>query len=118
MIYQTWPKMNLTFFPDDINLKDFGFKSLLSQQSFVQFIHRIMAYGLFFLVILIGYNYYLKNKSPHLLSYLFLLFVIFIQILLGIYTLLSGLNVYLASMHQITSIVLVFSVLNINHKFS
>ena len=106
------------FFPDDINLKDYGIISLFNQQSFVQFIHRIMAYGLFFLVILIGYNFYLKNKKPHLLSYLFLFSIIIIQILLGIFTLVSGLNVYLASLHQITSIVLVFSVLNINHKFS
>ena len=35
MIYQTWPKNEPNFFPDDINLKDFGFKSLLSQQSFI-----------------------------------------------------------------------------------
>ena len=118
MVYQTWPKMNLSFFPDDINLKDYGIISLFDQQSFVQFIHRLMAYGLFFLVILIGYNFYLKNKKPHLLSYLILFSVIIIQILLGIFTLVSGLNVYLASMHQITSIVLVFSVLNLNHKFS
>jgi len=23
MIYQTWPKMNLSYFPDDINLNNF-----------------------------------------------------------------------------------------------
>ena len=37
---------------------------------------------------------------------------------LGILTLISGLNLYLASLHQITSVILVFTVLNLNHKLS
>ena len=32
---------------------------------------------------------------------------------LGIYTLVSGLNIFLASAHQITSVLLVFSALNL-----
>ena len=42
-----------------------------------------------------------------------LLFILFIQICLGIFTLISGLNIYLASAHQITSVLLVFSALNL-----
>ena len=118
MIYQTWPKMNLTFFPDDIDLDKLKLTHLFSQQSFVQFIHRCMAYIILFLVLFIGYLYYFKRKEPYLRTYLFILLVIFAQVVLGIFTLISGLNIYLASMHQITSIVLVFSVINLNHKFS
>ena len=42
-----------------------------------------------------------------------LLFFLSLQVVLGIYTLLSGLNIYLASSHQITSVLLVFSALNL-----
>jgi len=36
-----------------------------------------------------------------------------LQVILGIFTLLSGLNILLASAHQITSVVLVFSAINL-----
>ena len=35
------------------------------------------------------------------------------QIFLGVLTLISGLNIYLASAHQITSVLLVFGALNL-----
>ena len=47
-----------------------------------------------------------------------LLFFLTLQIVLGIFTLISGLNIYLASLHQITSIFLVFSALNLYYLFS
>ena len=43
----------------------------------------------------------------------FLLFFLFLQAILGIFTLISNLNIYLASAHQITSVLLVFSALNL-----
>ena len=42
-----------------------------------------------------------------------LILVLIIQATLGIITLVSGLNIYLASLHQITSVILVFSALNL-----
>ena len=42
-----------------------------------------------------------------------LFLVLFIQAILGIFTLISGLNIYLASAHQITSVLLVLSALNL-----
>ena len=39
--------------------------------------------------------------------------VLLLQVILGILTLISALNIYLASAHQITSILLVFSALNL-----
>ena len=42
LIYQTWPKMNLSYFPDDININQNGLINLFNNQSFVQFLHRIL----------------------------------------------------------------------------
>ena len=118
MIYQTWPKMNMSYLPDDIEFRRLEIISIFNEQSIVQLIHRCMAYFIFFIVLFLGVKMYLIEKQLYLRSYLILLFVILSQIFLGIFTLISGLNVYLASMHQITSIILVFVVLNLNHKFS
>ena len=69
-------------------------------------------------VIIVGIKMFLIGKSVNLKSYLLVVLVIILQVALGILTLISGLNLYLASLHQITSIILVLSVLNLNHKMS
>ena len=117
LIYQTWPKMNLSYVPDDIDLSKFNL-SFFNEQSFVQFLHRLMAYFVIAVVIIVGIRMFIISKSVNLKSYLLVVFVIILQVALGILTLISGLNLYLASLHQITSIILVLSVLNLNHKMS
>ena len=44
LIYQTWPKMNLSYFPDDLVDIKYDLSYLLNNQSFVQFLHRSVAY--------------------------------------------------------------------------
>ena len=118
MIYQTWPKMNLSYFPDDINLSNFDLLNLMSNQSFVQFIHRSLAYFIVVFVVFLGVKFFIQKKTIFFNNYLNVFFVLILQVFLGILTLISGLNLYLASLHQITSIILVFTVLNLNHKLS
>ena len=118
LIYQTWPKMNLSYFPDDVNIYKFDLLYLLNNQSFIQFLHRTVAYLITIFVLGIGIKMYIEKQFFYLKNYMVVFLVIFIQILLGIFTLISGLNIYLASLHQITSVILVFTVLNLNHKLS
>ena len=118
LIYQTWPKMNLSYFPDDVNIYKFDLLYLLSNQSFIQFLHRTVAYLITIFVLGIGIKMYIEKQFFYIKNYMIVFLVIFIQIILGIFTLISGLNIYLASLHQITSIILVFTVLNLNHKLS
>ena len=118
MIYQTWPKMNLSYFPDDINSNNFDLLNLMSNQSFVQFLHRSFAYLIIVFVVFLGVKIFIQKKTIFFNNYLNVFFVLIVQVMLGIFTLISGLNLYLASLHQITSIILVFTVLNLNHKLS
>ncbi len=118
LIYQTWPKMNTGFFPDDFVFNKSDFFSVFNQQGFVQFIHRTMAYILIFFSIIIGLKFYFFNKQKHLKNYLLVMLFLSIQVFLGIFTLITGLNIYMASLHQLTSIFLVLSVLYYNYKFS
>ncbi len=113
MIYQTWPLMGNSFLPNDIALSEFNNYFELESHSLVQFYHRNLAYFIlfysFFLAILI---YKKKNKILYKpLS--FLLIVLTLQVILGIVTLTSGLNIYLASAHQIVGVLLVLSALNL-----
>ena len=118
LIYQTWPKMNLSYFPDDLVLSNYDLVSLFSDRSFIQFLHRNVAYFIVLFVIAIGIKMYIEKKFIYFKNYLLVFSVLIIQVLLGIYTLVSGLNLYLASLHQITSVILVFTVLKLNHNLS
>ena len=111
-IYNTWPLMNDAFFPDDSLYEDLFKFSILENPSLLQFLHRTMAYAIFFIFILITILIF-KNKNLIYLrktSMIILPFIIF-QIFLGVLTVLSGAEIFLASMHQIGSIILVSSVL-------
>ena len=112
-IYQTWPKMGLTYFPDDVIIKNINNFFNFKNQSLVQFYHRNLAYLITLYILLLSFYVY-KNKVKNLYNPLkLLIFFLFLQILLGIFTLVSGLNIYLASAHQISSVILAFSAINL-----
>ena len=112
-IYQSWPLMNGNYLPNDYVLKDlFNF----NKPSFVQFVHRNIAYLVFIFTVYLGFFIY-RNKITRLYnSYLFFLFFIILQVLLGVSTLLSNLNIFFASSHQISSIFLVACSLQLYHR--
>ena len=112
-IYQTWPLMGNSFLPNDLIFENLNDLFELDNRSLVQFYHRLFAYVIiiysFFLVIFIY-----KNKFNELYKALkIVLLFLFLQAILGVLTLISGLNIYLASFHQITSVLLIFSALNL-----
>jgi cytochrome c oxidase assembly protein subunit 15 len=112
-IYQTWPLMNQNYFPNDLELNNFF---NFNQPSFVQFLHRNIAYIIFFLSIYLGFSIFKKKEKFLYFNFLVFFSIILVQIVLGISVLLSGVNIYFASMHQITSIFLVIAVLKLYHS--
>ena len=108
-IYNTWPLMGKNYFPDDnliINLFNF---SSLNDPSVVQFIHRNLAYLIMVFYLFILFKIY-RNKLSDYFKILNTIGVLLIlQILLGIFTLLSGAQMFISSMHQISSIFLITS---------
>ena len=108
-IYNSWPLMGNSFFPDDNEFKNLFQISAFSDPSLVQFIHRNLAYliGFFYLYI---FFYVYKNKIKNLYKSVNILgLFIILQIVLGVLTLLYGAQIIIASMHQISSIFLVSS---------
>ena len=110
-IYQTWPLMGNSYFPNDTFLMInnlFNFEN----HSLVQFYHRNLAYLILIYVLCLSIFIYKKKITYLYISMKILFFLLFLQISFGILTLVSGLNIYLASAHQITSVLLIFSALN------
>ena len=99
--------MGNSYFPDDSKIKHLFDISALSDASIVQFLHRNLVYVILFFYILIFFKVY-KNKIE---SSFFIInivgLILIIQIVLGILTLINGVQIILASMHQISSIFLV-----------
>ena len=112
-IYQTWPLMNESYFPNDVDFNNF---LNFNNASFVQFFHRNTAYLIFFLTIYLGFNIFKKKAKNLYIIFLFFSLAILVQIVLGISVLLSGADIYFASMHQISSIFLIASALKLYHS--
>ena len=108
-IYNSWPLMGNSIFPDDNNYVNLFKLSAFSDPSLVQFIHRKLAYLIGFVYLYLLFKIY-KNKMKHqYISINILGIFILLQIILGILTLLYGAQIIIASMHQISSIFLVTS---------
>ena len=118
-IYQSWPLMNQSYFPDDSMFTDLFSLKVFETPSLAQFIHRNVAYIMlvFFLVILF---IVFKNddltylRKSTILVFLFLL----LQFFLGILTIIFGAQIFFASMHQLCSIVLLAATLILVFKNS
>ena len=107
-IYQSWPLMNQSYFPDDSNIRDLFSFEAFNTPSLVQFIHRNVSYFIVLLFIFIFVTVFKNNHFFYLRkNVLYVFLFIFIQIFLGILTVISGAHIVLASMHQIGSIFLI-----------
>jgi len=112
-IYQTWPLMGNSYIPNDLVIKNLKNIFDFNNHSLVQFYHRNLAYFITFYILALNFFIY-KRKIKNLFNPMkFLLLSLILQIILGILTLMSSLNIYLASAHQISSVILVFSSINL-----
>jgi len=112
-IYPTWPKMGDSFIPNDLYIKNISDFFNFDNHSLVQFYHRSLAYIIFLYVLVLTFFIYEKKLVNLFKPVKILISILLLQAILGIFTLVSGLNIFLASAHQITSVLLVFSALNL-----
>ena len=110
-IYNSWPLMGSTFFPNDNNLYNLFKISAFSEPSLVQFMHRNLAYIIMSVYLITLYLVISKRLIKFNKTIMVLGIILLLQIVLGILTVISGAQMFIASMHQISSILLVsFSV--------
>ncbi len=101
-IYNTWPLMNGSFMPPE----DFDYSSIVEQQAWVQFCHRWLAAltGLAILVLAVSTRNWMMGT------------MVLVQIGLGIATLLTGVMVPLAALHQAGAMILLALLLKALHE--
>jgi cytochrome c oxidase assembly protein subunit 15 len=114
LIYNSWPDMNGNYSPNDVTIKEYFSSQLFYNASIIQFFHRITAYILLFFIIFL--NYFFFKKKLNFLNILFFDFAILLQVFLGVITLLSGVEIKYASLHQLGSIFVLSSYLFILYK--
>ena len=116
-IYQTWPLMGQSFVPNDLILKNFNNFFDFTSHSLVQFYHRNLAYLITIYIFILGIFIYKKKIKKIYYSFNLMIFFLIIQVILGVLTLLSGLNIYLASAHQIGSVLLILCSINLYYSY-
>jgi cytochrome c oxidase assembly protein subunit 15 len=116
LIYNSWPDMNGSFFPNDVGYNDLINTQLFNNPSIVQFFHRSTAYLLLFFIIILNFIY-IKKKYDFKYVLFFDVAILF-QIFLGIVTLISGVEITYASLHQLGSILVLSSYFLILYKNS
>ena len=108
-IYNSWPLMGSSYFPDDNNIVNLFTTKAFDDPSLVQFVHRNLAYLILFYYFYILFKI-LKNKNTSFYPIIKVIGgLLILQVVLGILTLLFGAQIVVASMHQISSIFLVSS---------
>ena len=116
LIYNSWPDMNGNFLPNDVEFKDVISTQLFNNPSIVQFLHRFTAYVLLLFIVILNYTF-MKNNYP-IKNIIYFDVAILIQIFLGIVTLISGVEIRYASLHQLGSIFVLTTYLVILYKNS
>ena len=108
-VYNSWPLMGSSYFPNDSSIGDLVNLEAFNEPSLVQFMHRNLAYLIFIFYLLILFVVYKNNIQSLYKATKIIGFILIVQIVLGILTLLSGAQMIISSMHQISSIFLVSS---------
>ena len=110
-IYNTWPLMGYSYFPDDSQFIEFFNISLFDNPSIVQFIHRNLAYLIVGFYMYILFFVFKDCNKIFRKPFLIIGVSLFLQVVLGIFAILSGVKIIYASLHQINSILIILSTL-------
>ena len=108
-IYNSWPLMGNSYFPDDNDIVDLFKISVFDEPSLTQFIHRNLAYFILAFYIYTFYFYFKKKLNNYFRILVIIGIILLFQIFLGILTVLSGAQIFYSSLHQINTILLVSS---------
>ena len=110
-VYNTWPLMGSSYFPDDSKFIEFINIAFFDNPSLVQFMHRNLAYLIVIVYIYLSF-FVFKGKNIKFRKPIIIIGIsLFLQVALGVLTILSGVKIVYASLHQINSILIILSTL-------
>ena len=113
--YNTFPLMNNQFFPDGYHLNEYGWKNIFENTIAINFNHRWLA--IFTFIFISSKILFLINKvNYNKFSLLLVLFLLFLQIFLGILTLIYSVPLNFAILHQTNATLLLAAMLFAYHR--
>lgn len=110
-IYNTWPMMDGDFVPAGYGQLDPFWRNIFENIPAVQFNHRVLAYAILLATIWVFFK---TRPYARLRAHMWIFSIIVVlQVLLGIYVLLTGDALKLALLHQFTAILVWLSVISL-----
>jgi cytochrome c oxidase assembly protein subunit 15 len=116
LAYPTWPLMGDSFIPRGLYASTPAWLAMFEDITTIQFNHRILAYVLFVLLNVFAALVYRSAQTGHgRLGALLVLVALYLQVTLGISTLLLHVPVWLAAAHQGGAVLLLTATLFLCH---
>jgi cytochrome c oxidase assembly protein subunit 15 len=111
--FSSWPKMGDQWFPADAPMLEPFLRNFADNPVMVQFVHRWLAFAVAAAAFVLARNAW---RSGHRQAAAALLTAVAVQILLGILTLLSGVELWIAASHQGMAVLLLAAVVVTAHR--
>ena len=100
--FNTWPKMGEAFFPEGLFFVEEKYMGIFENSIFIHFFHRGLAYLCVAFILVLSILHFKKidliAQRNHFIA---IITILFIQVVIGIYVVLSNVSISLGSLHQI-----------------
>ncbi len=108
--FNTWPKMGDNYIPDNLIFIEDRLFGFFDNSVFIHFFHRILAYLSLFMILYLCFKHFrgIDNKYQKI-HFLSVLLLVLIQLFIGVFVVLSDVQVSLGSIHQIIGTLLFVS---------
>ncbi len=110
LIYNEFPRMGAGFMPPDMWHLDPPWLNIFEHIPSIQFVHRWLGVSTGLVIFALGFHalrlHALRGGLPDVRAYMAASLLALVQVGLGIATLLSGVNIVLAALHQATALLL------------
>ena len=108
--FNTWPKMGDNYIPENLIFIEDRLFGFFHNSVFIHIFQRALAYLSFLTILYMCFKHFkgIENKYQKI-HYLIVLFLVFIQLFIGVFVVLSNVQVSLGSIHQIIGTLLFVS---------
>ncbi len=108
--FNTWPKMGDNYIPENLIFIEDRLFGFFDNSVFIHFFHRALAYLSFLTILYMCFKHFkgIENKYQKI-HFLIVLFLVLFQLFIGVFVVLSNVQVSLGSIHQIIGTLLFVS---------
>ena len=108
--FNTWPKMGDNYIPENLIFIEDRLFGFFDNSVFIHFFHRALAYLSFLTILYMCFKHFkgIENKYQKI-HFLIVLFLVLIQLFIGVFVVLSNVQISLGSIHQIIGTLLFVS---------